>query len=468
MASSGGTPGHAHPVPDPLRSVPAPWPQDLELPLRNAAAAARQTVIVFDDDPTGTQTAENAPVLTAWDVDALVDELRTNPPLLYLLTNTRAMPAGRARELVHRAAAAVAAAACIARRRFTVVSRGDSTLRGHFPVELHEIAAASDSPRAPRLLIPFFEAGGRVTINDTHFVRDRGELVPVADTPFAKDRVFGYRHSDLRQWIEEKTGVVRAEEVHSISLSDIRQGGPGQVEEKLSSLPEGSITVINAADRSDVEVVALAMLRCIASGSTFHCQAAASFVAALAGTRPPALYRPKKSSSPGLVVVGSHVARTSEQLQHLLSHLRVEPVPIAVDALVHGDREQEILRAAMAVDVAFARGLTPVLYTSRELLVAGPSSTDLTISESISFALCAVVRRLTVRPSWIVAKGGITSSDLATSALECRRAIVLGQVAPGVPIWRLGPECALPRLRYVVFPGNVGALSTLTDVVSVL
>ena len=77
-------------------------------------------------------------------------------------------------------------------------------------------------------------------------------------------------------------------------------------------------------------------------------------------------------------------------------------------------------------------------------------------------------RRLEVRPRYLIAKGGITSSDLATKGLGVKRARVLGQILPGVPVWELGPETKFPGLPYVVFPGNVGGPEALQDAVQKL
>jgi uncharacterized protein YgbK (DUF1537 family) len=79
--------------------------------------------------------------------------------------------------------------------------------------------------------------------------------------------------------------------------------------------------------------------------------------------------------------------------------------------------------------------------------------------------LISIVRGLQVRPRFLIAKGGITSSDVATRGLGVRRALVRGQILPGVPVWRLGAEARFPGLDYVVFPGNVGGDTALADAV---
>ena len=75
---------------------------------------------------------------------------------------------------------------------------------------------------------------------------------------------------------------------------------------------------------------------------------------------------------------------------------------------------------------------------------------------------------LEVRPSFVVAKGGITSSDVGTKALRVRKARVMGQIRPGIPVWQTGPESKFPGLPYVIFPGNVGAEDDLLRIAKTL
>jgi uncharacterized protein YgbK (DUF1537 family) len=86
----------------------------------------------------------------------------------------------------------------------------------------------------------------------------------------------------------------------------------------------------------------------------------------------------------------------------------------------------------------------------------------------VSDALISLVQHLAVAPRYLIAKGGITSSDIATQGLGVRRALVLGQALPGVPVWQLGVEARFPGLGYVVFPGNVGADTALAELIAAL
>jgi uncharacterized protein YgbK (DUF1537 family) len=165
-----------------------------------------------------------------------------------------------------------------------------------------------------------------------------------------------------------------------------------------------------------------------------------------------------------VVVVGSHVRRTSEQLERLLELDDLASIEVSVTELLAGDatRRQQIHEARAAADAALRAGLTPVISTSRVVETRGD---QLAVSRAVSQGLVEIVAGIETRPGFIVAKGGITSSDVGTEALGAKRALVLGQIRPGVPVWRLGDETRYPGLAYVVFPGNVGGRETLAEVV---
>ncbi len=82
--------------------------------------------------------------------------------------------------------------------------------------------------------------------------------------------------------------------------------------------------------------------------------------------------------------------------------------------------------------------------------------------------LCDVVSAIEGRPGFLVAKGGITSIEIARRALQCPEAEVLGQALKGVPVWRLGAGSKWSDVPYVVFPGNVGDEAALANVTGML
>ena len=218
-------------------------------------------LVVLDDDPTGTQTCHGINVLTVWDHDTLVKEFETCTSGFFILTNSRALITQEARELIRTICQAVRTAAQSVGKDFEIVLRGDSTLRGHFPDEpevAEEVIGAADA----WILAPFFRQGGRLTINDVHYVASPdGTLIPAAQTPFAKDATFGYKNSNLIEYVLEKSkGSIPREHVHSISLDDLRVGGPSVVAKRLLGFPKGSVVIVNSVVDTDMELLVQGLL----------------------------------------------------------------------------------------------------------------------------------------------------------------------------------------------------------------
>src|SRR5215468_736161 len=262
---------------DVLHRLPPAWADDPRPAISAARRERPEKVVVLDDDPTGTQTVHDIPVLTEWSVETLRAELTNDLPACYLLTNSRSLSVAEAQALNTTIGQNLQEAARHVSRRFVVVSRSDSTLRGHFPGEVEALAEALAQDFDAWLLIPFFQEGGRYTIDNIHYVAEGEWLVPAADTEFARDTVFGYQASDLRQWVEEKTGGrVPASTVASVSLEDIRRGGPTQVTARLMALTHGCVCVVNAASQRDLEVFVQGLLEAEAHGRRFRYRTAAS------------------------------------------------------------------------------------------------------------------------------------------------------------------------------------------------
>ena len=454
-----------------LNSLPPIWPENLLPAIQHEIAQNPTSVIVLDDDPTGTQTVHDIPVLTNWNLQAIINEFERRTPLFYLLTNSRSLPTIRAVDLALEAGANIREASSKTNQAFDIISRSDSTLRGHFPAEVDALAEVLGMEQAVCVIVPFFQEGGRYTINDIHYVREGRQLIPAADTAFAKDVVFGYRNSNLKQWVEEKTqGRISGTSIQTLSLDEIRQEGPDYIADKMTECKPGSVCVVNATDYRDLEVVTLGLLRAQQEGQRFLFRTAASFVRVRAGLTARALLNVEEIKSPGgtggLIVVGSHVPRSSQQLDHLLKHGNVQSIEVSVDKILSPDDIDEEIRISVEfVDHCLSQGQDVVVYTSRKLKTGRDHENSLSISSRISQGLVKIIRSVSVRPRYILAKGGITSSDIATQALGIVRAKVLGQILPGVPVWQSGSESRFPGMPYVVFPGNVGSIDAISEVI---
>lgn len=455
-----------------LQSLPPEWPDDtLREQIRALLVQSGGVVVSLDDDPTGVQTVHDIYALTAWTPDLLQREFAEPRPLFAVLTNSRAGSAAEAAETACAIAEGLADASRATGRPFAVISRSDSTLRGHFPTETDALTGLL-GPYDATLLIPAFFEGGRITVDDVHLVRDGDHFVPAALTEFARDRAFGYSHSDLRRWIEEKTaGRVRATTVASLNLETIRGGGPDGLATILRTIADNRPVVVNAVTERDLEVVTLALLRAEAEGKRFLYRTAASFLRTRAGIapRPPLrgadLLPPDgRPRGPGLIVAGSYVGRTGEQLDALLAPGDLPHHELAIAPLLDvTQRPAAVATARAALDAALREGRDAVLSTARAHVAGDTPEESLAIGRAVSTALVEIVGSLTARPGFVIAKGGITAHDLATHAFGARRILVLGQLLPGVPLWRLGAKSRHPDLLYTVFPGNVGGPTALRE-----
>eukprot|EP00747_Dinoflagellata_sp_TGD_P186529 gnl/TRDRNA2_/TRDRNA2_43592_c0_seq1.p1 gnl/TRDRNA2_/TRDRNA2_43592_c0~~gnl/TRDRNA2_/TRDRNA2_43592_c0_seq1.p1 ORF type:complete len:823 (+),score=181.16 gnl/TRDRNA2_/TRDRNA2_43592_c0_seq1:81-2549(+) len=440
-------------------------------------------LVVLDDDPTGTQTVKGIVVLTEWSETSIVTQLKASAPGFFILTNSRALPTEEARALTKTICAAVAAAAHTAGDvDYTVVLRGDSTLRGHYPAEVDAAAEALGNFDAT-VICPFFLQGGRYSINDVHYVATGDCLVPAANTEFAKDKAFGYRESNLCDWVEEKTsGRVAAADVASLGIDEIRTGGSEAVMRRILALSKGAVIVVNAAAEADLAVFAAGLLRAEGHGRRFICRTAASFVSARLGidasrsvpVTPASLpsLASGEAAAGGLIVVGSYVGKSTAQAQALIAARRgcIDIVEVDVPALLKscqsGAGEEHARKAAEAADASLSTGRDVLIMTSRTLVHGDSPKESLEIGSRVSECLVNTLKAIQTRPRYLLAKGGITSSDLATKGLGVRDALVAGQAAPGVPVWLLGSASRWQNVPYIVFPGNVGSDEAVANVVS--
>ncbi len=436
--------------------------------LNTAIRKTNSKVFVLDDDPTGTQTVHGIPVITNWEVDLLKSVFNSDYPAIYILTNSRALHTEQAVKLATEIGDNLRVAA--GDKNYIIVSRGDSTLRGHYPDEVDALASTMKQSVDATIIAPAFIEGGRFTIDNIHYVLDKHQLIPVSNTEFAKDTTFGYTNSDLRHWVEEKTnGKVDYQSVLSISLADLRLGGTKKVRDYLKSVSGNKVIVLNVVDYRDLEIFVEALIEAERSGKRFICRTAASFAKVRAGIQDRKLLLKEEICSSfeaaGLTVVGSYVLKSTLQLKSALRVKGIKYVEVSIDDLIDPfSRSTEIERCSNLVNRFLEQGSDTILYTQRNKKYAG----DLNYGSIISESIVAIISGLKTTPRYLIAKGGITSSDIATNALNVKRALVLGAIMPGVPIWKLDKNSKFPGMPYIVFPGNVGEENSLAEIILAL
>ncbi|SHN31273.1 Uncharacterized conserved protein YgbK, DUF1537 family [Cyclobacterium lianum] len=444
-----------------------PMDRPYEKEIRKLFYEQHLTLVIVDDDPTGTQTANDVPVLGHWTEAAFIDEFKNKTPLFFVLANTRSLPKAKATERAKEIGQNLQKAAEKMARRFMVISRSDSTLRGYYPSEVEALSQGAGLGNLPTLLIPAFFEGGRITEDNVHYIVEEGKKIPVSETVFARDKSFGFSHSDLTKWVEEKTaGRIKHEAVKSLSIPDIAQGEE-VIFERLNALRAQDVMVVNNTTYKELEKTCLVLHKLIEKGNGFNFRTAASFVSAFSGMGPLA-WVPRKNASPlgGLVIVGSYVKKSTSQLEVLLKKEGLKAIPLSVENIIYAEitNESFLKEILENVESCMASGTHAVVYTSRNLVSGANPEESLAIGEKITDFLVSLVNEIKTQPAFFIAKGGITSNDIAVKGLKMKKARVLGQIIPGVPVWEMGDETRFPGMPYVVYPGNVGDADSLAHV----
>jgi uncharacterized protein YgbK (DUF1537 family) len=341
-----------------------------------------------------------------------------------------------------------------------VISRSDSTLRGHYPVET-DVIAEELGPFDAHFLIPAFIEGGRITREGVHYLLVDGKPVPVNETEFARDSVFGYKHAFLPDYVEEKTrGRIHADQVERFNLEDIRTGCLS----RLLTLSGNVACVVDAESYEDLMAFARDLNAAASHGKHFLCRSAAGIVSALAALPPQPVPADEmrhyvRNDRPGVVLVGSHVSKTTRQLQQLLQEPDVAPIEVDVSRLSGPAHQAKDLRRSVLerIEAAHAQHSTAVIFTSRKELAFADEQIRLAFGEVVSAFLMDIVHHLPADIGFLISKGGITSNDVLSQGLSLRTARVLGQILPGCSVV-LCPENhpQFPNLPVVIFPGNVG------------
>ena len=424
-----------------------------------------QKIVVLDDDPTGIQTVQGVSVYTDWSVDSIRSGFSEKEEMFFILTNSRSFSREETIRIHQDIAIRLAQVSRESGKEFLVVCRGDSTLRGHYLLEPEIMARSLEESMGysvdGEIYCPCFFECGRVTVGNVHYLEEGERKIPVSETEFAGDKTFGYKNSHLGRYIEEKTaGRYQAGECLYLSAEDT----DGNYDmEKTGLLLHNAVNrrkiVVNASSYEELNQFCRILRAELEQGKHFIVRCAASFVKSigcfedqplLAGDR----LRMKGNRNGGLIIAGSYVEKTTAQLKNLEeSGLPFHFIEFKQEAGLIGRETEERL----------SRGENVVIYTNREPLDGKALTPEQALlhSVAISEALVRMVGEIRTPPSFLIAKGGITSSDTGTKALRVKRARVMGQALPGVPVWMTGEESRFPGLPFIIFPGNVGDRESL-------
>lgn len=423
---------------------------------------AETKIIVLDDDPTGSQTVHSCLLLTRWDVATLKEGLQDDAPLFFVLTNTRGMDAVSATTITREVCVNLKQALDeldAAGRTINplVVSRSDSTLRGHYPVET-DVIAEELGPFDAHFMVPAFFEGGRFTKDSVHYLIVNGKPVPVHETEFARDSVFGYENSYLPDYVEEKTqGRIKAADVVRFQLNDVR----GDSMTRLMALADNQCCVVDSESQDDLNNFCNQLMAAADQGKRFLFRSAASLLTALAQLPPQPVKAESMSSyvrnaKPGAVIVGSHVQKTTDQLAELLKMPGIDAIEVDVERIAeeYSSLLNSISKEIMTIH---QQDKTAVIFTSRLEKTFATQAERLAFGIRVSEFLMDIVRNLPESLGFLISKGGITSNDVLSEGLNLRTSRVVGQILPGCSVVCCPPDHnRYPNLPVVIFPGNVG------------
>ncbi len=434
-------------------------------------------IIVLDDDPTGSQTVHSCLLLTVWDIDTLRLGLTDESPIFFILTNTRSLPPEQAAQVTREVCQNLKSAiASLNIQDYLIVSRSDSTLRGHYPIETDVIAEELGGFDA-HFLVPAFFEGGRITLDSVHYLIVDNVPIPVHETEFARDSVFSYSYSYLPDYVAEKTqGRIPANTVERFLLADIRTGfditGKISTLDRLLKLTDNKCVVVDGEIQADLNSFAKEVLAAASRGKRFLFRSAASILTALADLPPQSVPAEEMSqyvrNGTGAFIVGSHVKKTTEQLQVLLKETGIVGIEIDVAQLLDNSEAQShslLTQTLKQIQTAHAENKTPVVYTSRQELAFADVQARLQFGADVSTLLMDIVRGLPTDIGFLVSKGGITSNDVLSTGLALTSARLLGQILAGCSMV-VTPDNhpQFPNLPIVLFPGNVGDTEALVTI----
>jgi uncharacterized protein YgbK (DUF1537 family) len=254
----------------------------------------------------------------------------------------------------------------------------------------------------------------------------------------------------------------------------LRSGNLEVIIDFISNSESDQKYIVNATTYKDLEPFVSALKSQELKNKSFIFRTAASFVKVygvisdkplLSGNQ----MRQNISQNGGIIIVGSYVQKSTMQLNHLIENLSIK----AYELDVFITKEQIINAIEHIVDEVnnnIEKGVNSVIYTSRKLLKDpnDDSEKNLKISVDISNHVVSIVKKLSAVPGFIIAKGGITSSDIATKGLKIEKGLVLGQILPGIPVWQPDERSKFPKIPYIIFPGNVGGEDALSIAVNIL
>ena len=157
-----------------LKQLPAADLETADRLLKRELSEDFHKIVVLDDDPTGVQTVHDVSVYTDWSMESIAAGFREDNKVFYILTNSRGMTQEETETIHKEIGEAVVRVSKEQKKPFLLISRSDSTLRGHYPLETETLRACLEKGGIHvdgEIITPYFKDGGRFTIGNIHYVK---------------------------------------------------------------------------------------------------------------------------------------------------------------------------------------------------------------------------------------------------------------------------------------------------------
>ena len=437
-------------------------------------------IIVFDDDPTGSQTVKGCLLLLKWDYHTLLKGLRSKSNLLFILANTRSLSENEAKARLKEICQSllyVFVHEGYKKEDFIFVSRGDSTLRGHNFIE-PDVINNELGPFDATFHIPAFLEGNRVTVNGRHFV----DNIPAHQTIFAKDKIFGYETNDIRKVLYKKSNSkIQLKDIKNLFISDLRNlemSKANKVFENIFSLKNNVQIIVDAEEYSHLNKISN-LVKELRLRKRFLFRTAASFLSSISNTN--GSIKDHKYSSNlkrknrkdelmnGLIVVGSFLQNANDQLKQILGNSLCKGIELNVFEFVRliylDENKKGLLKLKLSLLDQIRNHLknsyTPVLYTSRELVLLKKDSDQIFLYNSLSKFIAELIGEISFEIGYLISKGGITSNTILSHGLDVDAVYLEGQILKGISLVKAKIKKSDEEIAMVTFPGNIGNRNSL-------
>ena len=444
-------------------------------------------IVIIDDDPTGSQTVNSCNLILKWDYETLLKSLKGSSNLLFILANTRSLSENDAKIRLKEICSSLKKImnnSLFAEEQFVLISRGDSTLRGHNylePFMINELLGPFDAT----FYIPAFIEGNRTTVNGNHFVSN----IPISKTIFSKDKIFGFSTSNVKELIYEQSDrQLNFNNIENIYIKDfeVLEGTQtNKLYNYIEKLKNNKKVIVDIIDYSQLDKFSR-VIKSLLNKKKFLFRSAASFISSLSNVK-----RNKKDNiyfsqlrrknnndkiMKGLLVVGSYVELSTLQLNKVLEISVCKPIEINVLKLYDFFKLEDNLRQINslkklilnAIRQNLSQEFIPVLYTSREIVSLGDNNDLIQFQLFLSAFISEIVSVIKNEIGYLISKGGITTNSIISEGLEAESVYLEGQILPGISLVTFNLLEQKGKLPIVTFPGNIGNQMSLVKALEIL